>query len=117
MDIRAKGCRAGWKVAYDLSYRQHTVLAHFEQRFPVPTCKIVRVSVRTTQLDFTRARAKVRWFARYAKLLVVFWGFGKPCCDVDGKWSEQSIFWTEKVQLGTYSYNSWQVATESLFHC
>jgi len=82
---RAKSCRAGWKVAYDLSYRHHSVLAHFKQLAPVPTCKIVRVSVRTTQLDFTKAGVKVSWFARCAKLLVVFWGFGKLCCDGDGK--------------------------------
>lgn len=58
--------------------------------------------MRTTQLDLTRARAKVRWFARYAKLLVVllvvFWGFGKLCCNGDGKWSEQSICWTKSSE-------------------
>lgn len=81
---QSKNCRAGWKVVYDLSYRHHTVLVHFEQCFPVPACKIVRVSLRTIQLDLTRARAKVSWFAMYAKLLVVFWGFDKPYCD-DGK--------------------------------
>lgn len=59
MDIRAKSCGAAWKVAYDLSCRQHTVVVHSEQCFSVPTCKTARVSLRTTHLDWTRARAKV----------------------------------------------------------
>lgn len=103
MDIKAKSYRVVWKIAYDLSYRQHTVLALFEPHFPVTTCKILRVSVRATQLDLTRARVKVSLSARCARLLGVLRGFGKLCCDSDGKHSEQSVFWTEKVWLGNHS--------------
>lgn len=92
MDIKAKSCRAVWKIACDLSYRQHTVLALLKPHFPVTTCKILRVSVRATQLALTRARVKVSLSARCARLVGVLWGFSKLCCDSDGKRSEQSVF-------------------------
>lgn len=59
VDIRAKSYRADWKVAGGLSYRQHRVLMHFEWHFTVATAETVLVSVRTTQVDLTRARGKV----------------------------------------------------------